>query len=740
MRNTLLYLSIILSTCSFSQKTEIPSTLSGPHFRVPEEKVELKELTLNDAVLGYYKGLYPSGISALKFVDGTDDYFYYEDKAYHIKDAKTQTKKLTLDSAFFQKDFPGLPSVPRISMINATEMIIAQRNQTIIYTYSGDNKGKKIIINTPEGAANKEFNLYAQAVAYTIENNLYLATAKDSMITIVENANTNIVTGQAIHRFEFGISKGIFWSPDGNYVAFYQKDETDVADYPLLDISKTPGTVRSIKYPMAGQKSEYGKVGVYNIKKGRTAFLGLVKRKMMMNTGGEKDDHYLSNITWSPNEQSIYIAEVNRDQNHMWFNEYSVKGKNKVRTVFEEKHDKWVEPENPGFFPTKDENTMLWMSEKDGFMNLYKVNMTNGSWDPLTNFDFPITSFMGINNTGTEAYVQATGGDGRERNLYVVSLKELDVMHVTPSRGTHNGQVSNSGNYMIDVFSNTTTPRITQIIETHTIEIEKLKVSKNPLEEYKLATMELGVLTSKSGEKLYSRMFKPADFSANKKYPVLIYVYGGPHAQLITNSWGGGASMWMHWMANQGYIVYTVDGRGSANRGFNFENQIHRQIGEVEMEDQLTGVDYLKSLPYVDSKRLAVHGWSYGGFMTTSLMLRHPGVFTTGVAGGPVIEWKWYEIMYGERYMDSPQDNPDGYKKNSLMQYVKDLEGKLLTIHGTIDDVVVMQHNLALVQQSVTDGIQMDFFAYPMHPHNVRGKDRVHLMTKVLNYIIENNK
>ncbi|MGB1040107.1 MAG: DPP IV N-terminal domain-containing protein [Flavobacteriales bacterium] len=736
MKHILLYLFLSFSLVSFSQLPTGPFTKE----ELKEEKSTLKELTLKDAVLAYRKGLYPSGISALRWIDGTDDYLYYEKKAYHIKDAATQTEKLTMDTTFFQKDFPGLPSVPRISQINSKVMVINQRNKTIIYTYAGENKGNKVYINTPEGAVNKSFNMKAQAVAYTLDNNLYLATAKKSKIPIVENEDKNIVTGQAIHRFEFGISKGIFWSPDGNYIAFYQKDETDVADYPLLDINSTPGKVNSIKYPMAGQKSEYGKVGVYNLKKGRTSFLGLIKRKFYLNTGGEKDDHYLTNVTWGPNEEKIYIAEVNRAQNHMWFNEYSVKGKSKIRTIFEEKHDKWVEPENPGFFPTKDANTMLWMSEKNGFMNLYKVNMKDGNWTPLTNFNFPITSFMGINDAGTYAYVQATGKDGREKHIYSVSLKELDVTHFTSQEGTHNGQVSSSGNYILDVYSNITTPKVTQLINTESGSFMVLKDSKNRLEGHQTATMELGELTSKSGEKLYTRMIKPHDFDPSKKYPVLIYVYGGPHAQMITNSWLGGARLWMHWMANQGYIIYTLDGRGSANRGFNFENQIHRQIGEVEMEDQLTGVEYLKSLPYVDSKRLAVHGWSYGGFMTTSLMLRHPGVFTTAVAGGPVIDWKWYEIMYGERYMDSPQDNPEGYKKNSLMQYVKNLDGKLLTIHGTVDDVVVMQHNLALVQQAVKDGVQMDFFPYPMHPHNVRGKDRVHLMTKVLNYVIENNK
>ncbi len=699
-----------------------------------------KELTLNDAVLGYYKGLYPERLRGFQWVKGKDSYIYYEDGKYLMRNAATNKQEFTFDLDFFLKDFVQFKRVPTIQEIHENELIFTKNGAVVIYTFRGEDKGNKTVIITPKQATNRSFNYKAQAVAYTLDNNLYLATTRKSKIKIVENEDKNIVTGQAIHRYEFGISKGIFWSPDGNYVAFYQKDETDVADYPLLNINSTPGSLSSIKYPMAGQKSEYGKVGVYNLKKGRTAFLGLIKRKFYLNSGGKKDDHYLTNVTWGPNEEKIYIAEVNRDQNHMWFNEYSVKGKNKIRTVFEEKHDKWVEPENSGFFPTKNANTMLWMSEKDGFMNLYKVNMKNGSWTALSNFKFPITSYIGMDDAGKYAFVQATGEDGREKHLYKIEIASGTVNQLSTTAGTHSGQISSSGNYMLDSYSSTTIPYMAEVLNTSTKEKMLLKASSNPLSEYRTAKMELGELTSKSGEKLFTRMFKPSNFIASRKYPVLIYVYGGPHAQMITNSWGGGASMWMHWMANQGYIVYTVDGRGSANRGFNFENQIHRQIGEVEMEDQLTGVEYLKSLTYVDSKRLAVHGWSYGGFMTTSLMLRHPGVFTTAVAGGPVIDWKWYEIMYGERYMDSPQENPKGYKKNSLMQYVKNLDGKLLTIHGTVDDVVVMQHNLALVKQSVTDGVQLDFFPYPMHPHNVRGKDRVHLMTKVLNYVIENNK
>ena len=224
------------------------------------------------------------------------------------------------------------------------------------------------------------------------------------------------------------------------------------------------------------------------------------------------------------------------------------------------------------------------------------------------------------------------------------------------------------------------------------------------------------------------------DFNPGNIYPVLIYVYNGPHVQMVTNSWLAGGELWMHRMAQEGYVVFVLDGRGSANRGFAFESAIHRQLGTLEMEDQLSGVSYLKSLPYVDANRMGVHGWSYGGFMTTSLMLRKPGVFKCGVAGGPVLDWSMYEIMYGERYMDTPEQNAEGYKANLLVDKVKNLQGNLLLIHGADDDVVVWQHSLKLIKKSVDEGVQIDYFVYPGHPHNVRGKDRVHLMQKITDY------
>jgi dipeptidyl-peptidase-4 len=292
----------------------------------------------------------------------------------------------------------------------------------------------------------------------------------------------------------------------------------------------------------------------------------------------------------------------------------------------------------------------------------------------------------------------------------------------------------------LDYFSNVDTPRIIFLGSADGKQKTELLNAENPLKAYNLPKPELGTIKGEMDAILYTRMFKPYNFDANKKYPVLVYVYGGPHAQMVTNRWNAGGSLWMNWLANQGYIVFTVDGHGSASRGFAFESVIHRQVGTVEMKDQLAGVDYLKSLPYVDGERIAVHGWSFGGFMTTSLMTTYPEVFKVGVGGGPVIDWKWYEVMYGERYMDTEEQNPDGFNNNRVQDKIKNLKGKLLTIHGYQDDVVVPQHNLALQRAAVKAGVQIDFYFYPTAKHNVRGKDRAHLMRKVLDYIMEHNK
>ena len=697
-------------------------TLTITHSSVAQKT----ELTLDDAVSQQYRKFYPTSLAMFSWVPDTDCYTYLESYQKLMKASvrKTEAKEILSIQQLNEKLGAELNWFSGFEWKNENEFWVNDGQK--FYSYNiVDEEGK--LIHGLDEAENTTFHNGTENVAYTKENNIYLHTGNGLKIIVTDNEDKNIVSGQAIARSEFGITNGLFWSPNGGSIAYYQKDESKVADYPLLDNSVTPGKLTSIKYPMTGQDSEKAKVGIYNISTKNTVFIST----------REGEENYLTNLSWTPDNKFVVIAEVNRDQDHYWLNVFDASTGAFVRTLLEEESDKWVEPEHAAFFPNDKSNNFVWISEKSGFNNLYYYDFNGNLISQLTDHSFVIKDIITYKNK--QIYYNTTGESPLDTKVFSVDLKGKSKM-ITRIGGTHSVSFSTDGQYMHDRFSSHDVPGNDLILTSSGKMLKSLLVSPNLLEDYQIGTAEIGTISAQDETTLHTRLIKPSNFDSRKKYPVLVYVYGGPHAQLVTNSWLDGASLWMYWMAEQGYLVYTVDNRGSANRGFAFESQIHRQCGTVEMEDQISGVEYLKSLPYVDGDRLAVHGWSYGGFMTTSLMLRNAGVYQVGVAGGPVTDWKYYEAMYGERYMDRPDQNEKGYEKASLMTHAGNLKGDLLLIHGTVDDVVVMQHNFALVQKFVDLGIQMDFFPYPMHKHNVRGKDRIHLMRKILDYVIEKNK
>ncbi len=691
--------------------------------------VDKKELTLNDAVLQQYRNFAPTNLNMFQWVPNSDCYTFLSSNYQILMKASvrnTAPRELITIQTLNEKLGSELSWFSNLKWKDENAFWVNDGEK--YYEYNTVEEVGKLIHSLSDDSENALFHDATQNVAYTRGNNLYVNSGSGFKIIVTDNSDKNIVSGQAIARSEFGITGGLFWSKDGGSIAYYQKDETNVHDYPLLDNSKTPGELISIKYPMAGQKSERAKVGIFNLTTRKTAFI----------SPQHGEENYLTNLSWTPDNKCVMIAEVNRDQNHMWLHVFDAESGKLVKTLFEETNDKWVEPEHPAFFPIAASNNFVWISERDGFNNLYYYDSEGNLIKQLTAHKFVVKDILEF-NVGKLFYTTTGEGSPLETQVYNVDLKG-NFGILTRAQGTHVVEISTDGQYFHDQFSSHDNPGEDWIINLKGKIVEKLNSATTTLMDYKIGTCEIGELTAKDGTKLYTRLIKPSNFDPAKKYPVLVYVYGGPHAQMITDSWLDGASLWMYWMAEQGYLVYTVDNRGSGERGFVFESQIHRQLGTVEMEDQMSGVKYLKTLTHVDGNRLAVHGWSFGGFMTTSLMLREAGTFNVGVAGGPVTDWKYYEIMYGERYMDRPEENPKGYERASLMTHADKLKGDLLLIHGTVDDVVVMQHNLSLVQRFVELGIQMDFFPYPMHQHNVRGKDRVHLMEKVLMYVIENNK
>lgn len=691
---------------------------------------QTKKLTLEEGVLQQYRAFRPDQVLGFQWVPDTNQFIYFEELGRKLMIANpndTKGKELVSLADLNAAIKSEIRSFWGIELKNNSTFVISDGSKYFEYNFV--NKKGNLIATLSDKAENQTLNNAKDLVAFTEENNLYFIDKNNSKVAVTAETNSGIVSGQTYARSEFGISGGIFWSPKSNFLAFYQKDETEVADYPLLDINETPGKLINIKYPMIGQKSEKPRVGIYNLATKQTVFI----------TPKGAADAYLTNLSWTPDEKYVLIAEVNREQNDMSLHLYDAKNGAFVRTLLNEKNEKWVEPEHPAFFPNKMSNNFVWFSEKSGFQNLYYYSIDGKLIKQLTNNKFVVQSILGANAKGTEIYFTATGPNAMNKLAYKVDLKGKQTL-LTKTEGTHTVAVNHDGSYFFDEYTNHTTQSKSLLVDSK-FKSTVLVESANKYKDYILGTSEIKTIKSADGTTdLVTRLIKPSNFDANKKYPVMVYVYGGPHAQLITNSYLDGANLWMYWMAEQGYLVFTVDNRGSENRGFAFESVIHRQLGINEMEDQIKGVEYLKSLPYVDANRLAVHGWSYGGFMTTSLMLRKPGTFTTGVAGGPVTDWKYYEAMYGERYMDTPAENQSGFDQANTLNHVKNLKGKLLLIHGTIDDVVVMQHNYALIKKFIEAEKQVDFFPYPMHKHNVGGKDRVHLMRKVLDYIIENNK
>jgi dipeptidyl-peptidase-4 len=691
---------------------------------------QVKKLTLEEGVLQQNRKFRADKLLGFQWIPNTNKYIYFADAGKKMMTATTVDSKANelVSLTDLNKSLgTELKTFQEIDWKDANSFIIA--NGTKHYEYNVATKTGKQIAELAEKAENQTFDTAKENLAYTEKNNLYFMNKNKEKIAVTNESNEAIVSGQFFARSEFGIKGGIFWSPKSAYLAYYQKDQTEVADYPLLDINETPGKLESIKYPMIGQKSEKPRVGIYNLATKETIFIS---------PKGNSDD-YLTNLSWTPDEKYVVIAELNRAQNDMHLNLYDALTGTFVRTILEEKNDNWVEPEHEAYFPNKKSNNFIWISEKSGFNNMYYYSIEGKLIKQLTKNKFITRTILGSNPAGTEIYFTATGENPTNMLAYKVDLKGKQTL-ITKDSGVHTVAVSTDGNWFFDEYSNHSTPSKSLLYDKN-LKVKTLLASNNKYDGYEIGTSEIKTIKSADGTTdLYTRLIKPSNFDPSKKYPVLVYVYGGPHAQLVTNSYLDGANLWMYWMAEQGYLVFTADSRGSDNRGFAFESVIHGRLGINEMDDQMKGVDYLKSLPYVDANRLAVHGWSYGGFMTTSIMLRKPDVFKVGVAGGPVTDWKYYEVMYGERYMDTPAENPKGFDEANTLNYVNNLKGKLLLIHGTSDDTVVMQNNYVLIKKFVEAEKQVDFFPYPMHKHNVQGKDRVHLMTKVLNYVIENNK
>lgn len=722
-----------------------------------------KNLTIEETVLNRAK-LMPSTLTQLQWIANTNTYSWIRttDSEEELVSSSGNGSKvkvlLTLSALNAKIKAANITSLaqethfPEIEWMNADEFSYESADYKVTYNLKTQSlHAVRRMLFPPEGE-NHDASPSGTMTAFTILNNLFImkqVKGVNEQVQVTNDLDPGIVNGKSVHREEFGIHKGTFWSPSGRSLAFYRMDETMVTQYPIFELGKQPAAARLIRYPMAGGISHHVTLGVYNTETGKTIFLQT----------GEPAEQYLTNIAWSPDEKSIYIAVVNRDQNHLKLNRYNASTGALEATLFEEKDEQWIQPMYTLKFVPGHNDQFVWQSERDGYNSLYLYQtdgkllnqLTPTAANKITPMIFPqyghspmvVTELYGFDPKGNVAYFQCAPAGTCNRVICSVDLKKgiQSLRYLTGSAGVASATFSKDYSQFICNRSDYKTPRIISVCKNDGSVTGTIHTAPNPLSGYNLCEVKLFTITSADGSTpLWCRMILPAGFDSTKKYPSLTYVYNGPNVQLITNAWLGGADLFLYHMAQQGFVVFTVDGRGSDNRGIEFEQTVFRHLGTQEIADQKMGANYLKSKSWIDGSRMAVYGWSYGGFMTTSLMTRTPGTYKCGVAGGAVIDWSYYEVMYTERYMDTPKDNPEGYKESNTMNYVQNLQGKLLMIHGTSDDVVVWQHTMLYTKAAVDKGVQTDYYIYPGHLHNVRGKDRVHLLTKIANYVTDNTK
>jgi len=700
-----------------------------------------RNLTIQEATYGAYQQFAPKTIVSPKWLPDAHTLTYLNDsyeklmfrtEASNWVESVLLTKEdvaAALKAKFSTETFTVKMFPPDYVWNDANTLFfkIDGTAKSYLVLFDVNSKTVKSAVSTPVDGTQQALSPDGKSVAWLSDNNIRISVEAGGVTEVTNDTDKGIVNGSDyVHRQEFGIDKGMWWSADSKKLLYYHKNETMVADYPLIQWDERIAAVKNIKYPMAGMKSEEVTLVVFDVAS---------KKQITLKTDGPAEQ-FLTCVTWSPDSKFIFVGVLNREQNFLKLNKYDATNGNLIKTLFEEKAATYVEPLHGLTFIPGNNGQFLYRSEKEGFEQLYLYNTDGKLLKKLGYKDVVVTELLSFDKGAKNVFYLGTANNGLDRQLYKTELKSGKTVQLTTVSGTHAVEVSTDGSLIEDTFSNTTTPNEVSIKNLKSNKAVSLVKADNPYTgKTVLPKMELVTITAADGKTpLNGRIIYPADFDASKKYPVMLYVYGGPHAQLVTNKWLGGTGLFDYYMAQKGYVVFTLDNRGSDARGRDFEHVIHRNLGVNEMADQMKGIEYLKAKNFVDADRIGVYGWSFGGFMATSLMLDHADTFKVGVAGGPVVDWKYYEVMYGERYMDMPQENPEGYNSTNTIQKAPKLQGRLLVIHGAQDPVVVQQHSMEFIQACIKAGKQVDYFLYPTHEHNVRGRDRFHLNQKISDY------
>ncbi len=662
-----------------------------------------------------------------------EELIHIDDNECFVVDKTTarETTLFTLEqlntALLFDENVPAVASLRNIVFPYADQPLcyVADDKAQMLYDFK---EKTPVWCSDIEGATIIDWSPESRHTALVSDNELFVRDSEGEVYQLTDDGSRDIVYGQSVHRDEFGITKGTFWSPQGNKLAFYRMDQSMVTDYPQVNISPQEGVIaveEPDKYPMTGSASHVVTVGVFDVTTRQVVYLHTA----------DPTNRYFTNIAWSPDERTIYMFELNREQNDCRLIAYDSATGELIKELYRETDDKYVEPLHPIVFLPWDENKFILQSQKDGYNHLYLFDTQGKELKQLTRGEWVVMELLGFDSKNKAVLYSSNEASTMQRNAWKVSVSTGKRTLLDSGEGWHYALLNPTGNLLVDNYSEPTTPRKIDVINSRSGKKTNYLTAPDPWEGHNQPIFKAGTLLAADDSTLLNyRLVLPHDFDPSKRYPAVVYVYGGPHAHLVDDSWHYGSRSWETYMSQKGYILFILDNRGSENRGKEFEQVTFHHLGQEEMKDQLKGVDFLRSLPYVDSDRLGVHGWSFGGYMTIHLMTSYPDLFKVGVAGGPVIDWRFYEVMYGERYMGTAESNAEGYAQASLLAKAKDLKGRLQIIIGYNDETVVPQHALAFIAACVREGTQPDFFTYPNEQHNMLGHASVHLHERITQY------
>jgi dipeptidyl-peptidase 4 len=589
----------------------------------------------------------------------------------------------------------------------------------------------RTLVSGKETIADAKISPDGHYVSFVRGHSLWLVSVSDGkQRRLTQNGTEEIREGELdwVYPEELDIKTAYWWSPDSSAVAYLEMDERKVSQYPLVNFSSYDGEAEMERYPEAGGANPVVRVLVASMQGGEPRAMD----------AGAETNNYIPRVDWLNDSKHLAIQRLNRQQTVLELLIADADG-SKSRIALTEKDQYWINVSDDLYF-FKDGKRFLWSSERSGYRHLYLYGLDGKQVTQLTKGDWEVSALEAVDESKGLIYFTATEKSPLERQLYRVALDGAGFARVTKEGGTHHVNIAPNAAAFVDTYSNSMAPPRQNLLRADGSRITAINENKvAELAEYHLSPVEFLTVKSHDGVPLNAMMIKPAGFDSAKKYPVLVYTYGGPRAQVVLNAWGGSTFLWHELLAQKGYIIFALDNRGSAGRGHLFEEPIHFRLGAQEMSDQRDGASYLKSLPYVDANRIGIWGWSYGGHMTLHAMFEDPEDFKVGFAGGPVSDWYYYDTIYTERYLGLPQRNEESYQESSPVKNAEHLKGKLLIAHGTGDDNVHFANTLAVIDKLIEAGKYAEVMAFPGRGHGVSDPSaRRVLWQRVTQFFLDN--